>query len=254
MSWLGSKHKNCSVTLSRSTALRGPQFFSICVTRCLTTSCVYENIQFPGPALEVLIPEKRVSACNAPLWVILMCQQLDTMARPPVHCADLRFCLKKKPEGKSGTWWPLEDSPGESPRAGGWSACRKKVTSPRPSTDLPHSLSGLQIERGASGDKHSCTGQFSPFIRSLVLGWLVRKGRSVTSAPLPTPPFAQFFLAAQDFSPKEEVPGCPWVVQGPWSGATEGKGPFSYEKRKELEFGGQKHFSAENSRKEDQSG
>lgn len=36
---------------------------------------------------------------------------------------------------------------------------------------------------------------------------------------------------------------------------TEEKGPFSGEKReKELESGGQKHFSAENSRDEDQSG
>lgn len=150
MSWLGSSHKNCSVTLSKSIALCGPQFFSICVTRCLTTSCAYENIQFPGPALEVLILEKkRQFACNAPLWVILMYRQLDTMARSPAHCADLRFCLKEKPEGESGTWWPLEDSPGGSPGAGGWSACRKKATFPP--TDFPHPLSGLQIERRAAG-------------------------------------------------------------------------------------------------------
>ena len=152
MSWLGSSHKNCSVTPSRFTALRGTQFFSICVTRCLTTSCVYENVQFPGSALEVLIPEKkRVSACNAPLWVILMCRQLDTMARSPAHCADLGFRLEEKPEGESGTWWPLEDSPGGSPGAGGWSACRKKVTSPRPHRLPPSPIRAADWKGGQRG-------------------------------------------------------------------------------------------------------
>lgn len=150
MSWLGSSHKNCSVTPSKSTALCGPQFFSICVTRCLTTSCAYENIQFPGPALEVLIPEKkRQFACNAPLWVILMCRQLDTMARSPAHCADLRFCLKRNQKGKVALDGPWRTVLGDPLGLGGGAHAGRKRPSPALTSPIPYQ--GCRLKGGRRG-------------------------------------------------------------------------------------------------------
>lgn len=116
--------------------------------------------------------------------------------------------MKRNQKGKvalDGPWRTvLEGSPG----AGGWSACRKKATFPP--HRLPHPLSGLQTERGGSGDKHSCTGQFSSFIRSLVLGSLVGKGRSVTPAPWPQLHLPSFFLLLRPFHPKKSLGVLGW--------------------------------------------
>lgn len=91
-------------------SLSGPQFFSVCITRCLANQLCLLKTQFLVLALGVLILEKDTSACNAPNrlppppWVMLMWQQLDTMASEAAsHSTDLRFCFDKKPGVEYGT-------------------------------------------------------------------------------------------------------------------------------------------------------
>lgn len=50
MNQLGSSHKTCSVTLSKSVSLWTPVFV-VCVTKCLTNQLCLLKIQFPVLAL-----------------------------------------------------------------------------------------------------------------------------------------------------------------------------------------------------------
>lgn len=93
-------------------------------------------------------------ASGAPLWVILMWQQLDPVAsEAPSASADLRFCFDKKPKGENGTCWPLEDSPGGFPRRVGveLGTGRKQL--------LPPPLSKLQIGKEKKKKKQAAAAK-----------------------------------------------------------------------------------------------